>query len=126
MNHLTFEQIEITASLGLSAEMFGTVVHSFFIIVVCQRFIYHQLPGMFLGQSEEEALKHLDFLKTFLAVHNSLPSYTATPRRFMELLKNYQHIFNTKRDGVQQRQTHLQVIMKNFSNLIKVEFKKIR
>ncbi|RXG65468.1 Cytoplasmic dynein 2 heavy chain 1 [Armadillidium vulgare] len=66
------------------------------------------IPDLFLEDDEKTVSKTPDFLQKFLAIHDSLPEYLASPRRYLEFLKNYQRIFNEKRNGVIQRQSHLQ------------------
>ncbi|XP_063840903.1 LOW QUALITY PROTEIN: cytoplasmic dynein 2 heavy chain 1-like [Scylla paramamosain] len=66
-----------------------------------------QIPSMLLSEKEKDAKSGKDFLSSFLALHESLPSHLSTPRRYLALLHTYQTIHNTKKEGVTQRQQHL-------------------
>ncbi|KAF1521633.1 Cytoplasmic dynein 2 heavy chain 1, partial [Eudyptes sclateri] len=80
-----------------------------------------KIPEMLLYDSDEQektgkALKELkkkhsgdsDFLKSFLAIHESCKMYGATPSRYMTFLHIYSTINNSKRRELIKRQNHLQ------------------
>ncbi|XP_042221258.1 cytoplasmic dynein 2 heavy chain 1-like isoform X2 [Homarus americanus] len=66
-----------------------------------------QIPDMLLSDNEKDKRNGPEFLNSFLAVHESLPTHLATPRRYLGLLHTYRSIHNTKKEGVLQRQQHL-------------------
>ncbi|MPC25130.1 Cytoplasmic dynein 2 heavy chain 1 [Portunus trituberculatus] len=66
-----------------------------------------QIPSMLLSENEKDAKSGKEFLSSFLAVHESLPSHLSTPRRYLALLHTYRTMHNTKKEGVTQRQRHL-------------------
>uniref|UniRef100_A0A8C0I8A9 Cytoplasmic dynein 2 heavy chain 1 n=1 Tax=Bubo bubo TaxID=30461 RepID=A0A8C0I8A9_BUBBB len=80
-----------------------------------------KIPEMLLCDSDEQektgkAHKELkkkhsgdsDFLKSFLAIHESCKIYGATPSRYMTFLHVYSTINNSKRRELIKRQNHLQ------------------
>ncbi|XP_069664408.1 cytoplasmic dynein 2 heavy chain 1 isoform X2 [Haliaeetus albicilla] len=80
-----------------------------------------KIPEMLLYDSDEQektgkAHKELkkkhsgdsDFLKSFLAIHESCKMYGATPSRYMTFLHIYSTINNSKRRELIKRQNHLQ------------------
>ncbi|XP_075274100.1 cytoplasmic dynein 2 heavy chain 1 isoform X3 [Opisthocomus hoazin] len=80
-----------------------------------------KIPEMLLHDSDEQektgkAHKELkkkhsgdsDFLKSFLAIHESCKMYGATPSRYMTFLHTYSTINNIKRKELIKRQNHLQ------------------
>ncbi|NXI65822.1 DYHC2 protein, partial [Anseranas semipalmata] len=80
-----------------------------------------KIPEMLLYDSDEQektgkAHKELkkkhsgdsDFLKSFLAIHESCKMYGATPSRYMTFLHIYSSINNSKRSELIKRQKHLQ------------------
>ncbi|XP_013915709.1 PREDICTED: cytoplasmic dynein 2 heavy chain 1 [Thamnophis sirtalis] len=50
----------------------------------------------------------LEFIKSFLTIHESCKLYGATPRRYMTFLHTYLAIHNSKRTELIKRQSHLQ------------------
>ena len=64
---------------------------------------------MLLSENEKDVKNGKEFMSSFLAVHESLPSHLSTPRRYLALLHTYQTMHNTKKEGVTQRQRHLKV-----------------
>ncbi|NWH26647.1 DYHC2 protein, partial [Grus americana] len=80
-----------------------------------------KIPEMFLydldeqektGKTRKELKKKYsgdsDFLKSFLAIHESCKMYGATPSRYMTFLHIYSSINNNKRRELIKRQKHLQ------------------
>ncbi|XP_010008233.1 PREDICTED: cytoplasmic dynein 2 heavy chain 1-like, partial [Nestor notabilis] len=80
-----------------------------------------KIPEMLLNDADEQektgkAHKELkkkhsgdsDFLKSFLAIHESCKMYGATPSRYMTFLRTYSTINNSKRRELIKRQNHLQ------------------
>uniref|UniRef100_A0A672TN04 Cytoplasmic dynein 2 heavy chain 1 n=1 Tax=Strigops habroptila TaxID=2489341 RepID=A0A672TN04_STRHB len=80
-----------------------------------------KIPEMLLNDADEQektgkAHKELkkkhsgdsDFLKSFLAIHESCKMYGATPSRYMTFLRIYSTINNSKRRELIKRQNHLQ------------------
>ncbi|XP_068211563.1 cytoplasmic dynein 2 heavy chain 1 [Palaemon carinicauda] len=65
-----------------------------------------EIPDMLLEKTEKSEANS-EFVKSFLAVHESLPNHLATPRRYMAFLHAYRTIHNTKKEGVTHRQQHL-------------------
>ncbi|XP_069942834.1 cytoplasmic dynein 2 heavy chain 1 isoform X1 [Cherax quadricarinatus] len=66
-----------------------------------------QIPDMLLDETERDQNSGSEFLNSFLAIYESLPTHLATPRRYLTLLHSYRLIHNTKKEGVIQRQRHL-------------------
>ncbi|KAF2973673.1 hypothetical protein EK904_004515 [Melospiza melodia maxima] len=64
------------------------------------------------GKTHKEVKKkhsgHSDFLKSFLAIHESCKMYGATPSRYMTFLRVYSTINSSKRRELIKRQNHLQ------------------
>ncbi|NXK72907.1 DYHC2 protein, partial [Amazona guildingii] len=63
------------------------------------------------GKAHKELKKHpgdSDFLKSFLAIHESCKMYRATPSKYMTFLRIYSTINNSKRRELIKRQNHLQ------------------
>lgn len=56
-------------------------------------------------------LGDLEFIKSFLTIHDSCKVYAATPRRYMTFLHTYLAIHNSKRTELIKRQSHLQVCL---------------
>lgn len=52
-----------------------------------------------------------DLVQGFKVIHDSCATMTkrATPRQYISLLMTYKDVFSKKRDGIQQKQSHLQV-----------------
>uniref|UniRef100_A0A8C5WVK4 Cytoplasmic dynein 2 heavy chain 1 n=1 Tax=Laticauda laticaudata TaxID=8630 RepID=A0A8C5WVK4_LATLA len=50
----------------------------------------------------------LEFIKSFLTIHDSCKVYGATPRRYMTFLHTYLAIHNSKKTELIKRQSHLQ------------------
>ncbi|XP_068037518.1 cytoplasmic dynein 2 heavy chain 1 isoform X5 [Anomalospiza imberbis] len=80
-----------------------------------------KIPEMLLCDSDEQEksgkthkevkkkhLGHSDFLKSFLAIHESCKIYGATPSRYMTFLHVYSTINSSKRRELIKRQNHLQ------------------
>ena len=47
--------------------------------------------------------------KTFREIHRSFPGNVATPRGYLNLLRTYIHLFNQKKESIENKQKHLQV-----------------
>ncbi|CAL4157019.1 unnamed protein product, partial [Meganyctiphanes norvegica] len=68
-----------------------------------------QIPELLLGEQEKASdMGSSEVLGSFLRIHESLPLHLATPRRFLGALHTYRDIYNTKKQGVIERQRHLQ------------------
>ena len=65
---------------------------------------------MMLNEKELESKSNDKFSENFLSIHENLPIHLATPRHYLSLLGSYQTIYNKKKDGIIQRQQHLQVL----------------
>ena len=48
-------------------------------------------------------------LATFYDIHKSFSNKLGTPRRYVNFLRGYIHIFHTKKKSVEDKQKHLQV-----------------
>ena len=53
--------------------------------------------------------------KIFREIHESFPSKDATPRGYLNFLQTYIHLFNQKKESIENKQKHLQVY--NFAYL---------
>ncbi len=68
--------------------------------------------GASIGEKKERRRKLSggeELLKAFLHVHESCTAYGATPRRYMSFLHAYKHVYGQRKEGIQNRQDHLQV-----------------
>ena len=67
------------------------------------------------GDKKQKPRRHLsggeDLLRGFLMVHESCAEIgnMATPRRFMTFLHCYQQLYRLKKEGIENKQKHLQV-----------------
>ena len=53
--------------------------------------------------------------KHFKEIHDGFPSKFATPRGYLNFLHAYIHLFNQKKDSIENKQKHLQVCKICFS-----------
>lgn len=47
--------------------------------------------------------------KNFREIHERFPSTTATPRGYLNFIRTYLHLFNQKKENIENKQKHLQV-----------------
>lgn len=62
------------------------------------------------GKAKGRLLSGGDTLcKNFREIHEGFPSRSATPRGYLNLLQTYIHLFNQKKESIENKQKHLQV-----------------
>ena len=76
-----------------------------------------KIEGASIGESKQHKRKLSggeELLKCFLHVHESVATSNlgATPRRYIAFLNTYQQVYSHKKQGIELRQHHLQVIVK--------------
>ena len=79
-----------------------------------------RIPRMFLrntvgakislkeGSSERPITGGEDLFKAFLYIHESCLHLGATPRKYVMFLKTYQSVYQTRKEAIKKRQSHLQ------------------
>ena len=59
--------------------------------------------------------------KNFYQIHESFVVKGATPRGYLNYLHTYIQVFNQKKDGIEQKQKHLQVVLALFLPRLEVK-----
>ncbi|CAM1329611.1 Uncharacterised protein at_DN1743, partial [Pycnogonum litorale] len=75
-----------------------------------------KIPRMLLGRCEEHADGEAegitggdDLIRAFVDIHESCPvDHMKTPRRYLTFVRSYIYIYNKKKDGIENRRSHLQ------------------
>lgn len=76
-----------------------------------------KIPKLFLGghslrKPADTLLRPVsggdDLLKAFLHIHESCSQYGATPRKYMTFLKTYKRVYQSRKECIQKKQSHLQ------------------
>ncbi|XP_066286377.1 cytoplasmic dynein 2 heavy chain 1-like isoform X1 [Branchiostoma lanceolatum] len=60
------------------------------------------------GQEPKKFAGGDELVKNFVNIHESRLAHGATPRRYMTFLHTYESVYNHKKEGVLQKQSHLQ------------------
>lgn len=71
-----------------------------------------KVEGGSIGESQQKKRKLSggeELLKSFLHVHESMGSTSATPLRYLTFLRTYEKVYSTKKLNLEAKQKHLQV-----------------